>query len=139
MEVKELQQLCERMIKIKETVKEYDDEKKLLNAELSKLKLEAVEHLEEHGLKGFDHGHGKISIAERRSVKMVDKYKFFNWLKGMDKLEDVATINAATLNKIYKDEFEMAVENGDVDFLEHGLEKYGVSKPSVFRDIRFLK
>ncbi|MCP3684519.1 MAG: hypothetical protein GY861_17780 [bacterium] len=138
MEVSKLQEICNRMLEIKEVIAEYDAEKKLLNAELTELKLEMVEHLDEHGLRSFDHGNGKISLTERRSVKMVDKYKFFEWLKRRGELEEVVSVAAPRLNKIYKDELEAAIEDGNVDFLEKGLEEFGVSKPNVYRDIRFL-
>lgn len=137
MELKRLQDMCKRMMVIRAEIAHLDEEKKELNAELSKLKAEAVEHLDEHEIKSFDHGMGKISVVERQSVKIVDKYKLFDWLRKKGTFEDVISVNAQTANRIYRDELEMAKENGDIEFIANGID--GLSEPNIFRDIRFLK
>ena len=137
MEVAALQILCQEMLKTKSVIKEYKDEITLLNGQLSKLKAEALAHLEKHELKGFDHGFGKISITEKRSVKILDKYKFFDWLKSKNMFDDEISVPAATATRIYNEEYERAEDAADVSFLTDGID--GLSKPSVFRDIRFLK
>ena len=137
MEINELQELCKKMLEIKETIKEYKDETALLNGQLSKLKAEAIEHLEKHDLKNFDHGHGKIIIAEKRSVKILDKFKFYEWLKKKEIFMEEITVSAATATRIYNEEHERAQDSGDVSFLTEGID--GLSEPNTFRDIRFLK
>jgi len=137
MEVSKLQGLCAEMLFIKSEIEMLDAKKKDFNEVLTKLKAEAVEHLEQHDLKSFDHGGGKIGITERRSVKMEDKYMFFKWLTERGMLEEVVNVASPRLNKIYKDELAAAQDNSDIDFLTNGLP--GVSAPNVFTDIRFYK
>jgi len=135
--VSNLKDICIEMKNIREKIKNLDSEKKELNAQLSKLKAQTVEHLDEHEINNFDFGDGKVSITEKRTVKMLDKFEFFKWLKERETFEDVVSVNAQTLNSIYRDEYERAQDEGNVDFLTEGLP--GVSAPNVFRDIRFLK
>jgi len=137
MSLSELQGLCQKMLEIKDTIKEYKDETSLLNGQLSKLKAEAIEHLEKHDLKNFDHGAGKIIISNKKSVKILDKYKFFDWLKSKDMFEDIISVPAATATRIYNEEYDRAKDSGDIDFLTEGID--GLSEPNVFTDIRFLK
>ena len=137
MDIKDLQALCERMNMVRQQIDDIKEDKKKLEAELATMKKEAVEHLDAHGLKNFDHGQGKISINERKSVSIQDKHVLFNWLKEQNIFEDMVTISAPTANKLYKEELEKATEAGDVDFLTQGIP--GLSSPNTFRDIRFLK
>ena len=137
MEIEKLQELCKNLLKVKGAIDKLKEEKTELEKEFAAMKAEAVEHLEEHGLKNFDHGMGKISIMETKSVKMLDKYVFFEWLKEKGTFEDVVSVNAMTLKSLYKQELELAIERQDVNFLQDGLP--GVSEPSTFRSIKFLK
>ena len=99
MQVKELQAVCLQMKSINKQIKELDDKKKDLNLELSTLKASVVEHLDKLEIKSFDFGEGKVTIVERRSVKMLDKFQFFEWLKTKGTFEDIVSVNAQTLKQ----------------------------------------
>lgn len=137
MELSDLKSLCLEMNLIREKIKHLDEQKKSYNEKLTELKLQAVETLDQQEIGSFDFGDGKISITEKRSVKMLDKFVFFDWLKERGTFEDIVSINSQTLNKIYRDEFALAQESGDVEFLANGIP--GLSEPNTFRDIRFYK
>lgn len=137
MQIDELQRLCFEVQDIDVELEKLKDQTSDLNTEKTKLKKEILAHLEKHDLKNFNFGNGKVGISEERSVKMVDKYVFFQWLKERNMFEDIVSVNAQTLKSIYKKEFEKAKEEGDLEFLEKGLP--GVSKPSVFNNLKFYK
>ena len=137
MEIKNLQALCLACKDIDSELEEIKERSKKLNEEKSEIRKQILEHLEEHGLTRFDFGDGKVSISERHSVSLRDKFEFFEWLKAQGTFEDVVTVHSATLNSIYKKEREKAEDEGNVDFITNGLP--GLSEPSTFRDIKFYK
>ena len=79
-------------------------------------------------------GLGTITVVVRRSVKMPkdteNKRKVFNYIqnrKGLDVLEDYLTIHSTRLNTFWKEEFEIAKQDGNVDWILDGIgepEKY---------------
>lgn len=135
--IADLQNVCLEMKELRNQIDRLEDQKKEFNEKLTNLKSIAVGMLENHGLNNFNYGEGKISITERKSVKIEDKYKLFDWLKAQGTFEDVISVNAQKANSIYKEEFEAAQERGDIEFLTQGIP--GLSQPTTFRDIRFLK
>ena len=137
MELSDLQKLCVEMVELRKAKDDLAEQTKTVNKKLAGMMGQAVEHLEEHGLRRFDFGAGKISVTEKRSVKVLDKFKLFDWLRSKDIFESIVSVNSQTINKIYKDEFEAAQENGDIDFLSQGIP--GLSEPTTFQTIRFLK
>lgn len=139
MEIEDLKEFCKKMKEVKEQLAVMKKQKTELENEYKRMKAQAVAHLDEHKLDGFNFGEGKISITTRRSVSMIDKYKFFDWLKAKGKFEENISINSGKLNTIYNEELVAAEESGDLDFIVNGLTKHGLSKPNVFRDVRILK
>jgi hypothetical protein len=137
MEIKDLQNICAKMLELKKAIKEHEDEVKVLNGALTKLKSETIEYMENFDMKSFDHGAGKISISDKRAVKILDKYKFYEWLKARGTFEQDITVSAATAKRIYNEEWETAQLEGNVDFIKNGID--GLSEPNVFRTISFLK
>ena len=137
MDVQELQSICRKMLDIRKTIKEYTDETKMLNGQLTKLKTEVIEYLEGQGLKNFNHGDGKISVVDKRAVKILDKFKFYEWLKARGSFEETVSITAAKATEIYNEEWEAAQAEGDIDFLTKGID--GLSEPNVFRTLSFRK
>ena len=135
--IETLQKLCFECKDIDIELKKLKDKSAELNDEKTQLRKQILEHLEEHDLKRFDFGDGKVTIAEKTSVKMRDKFKFFDWLREKGIFEDIVSVNAMTLNKIYREEKEKAIDEGDASFIIEGLP--GLSEPQTFRDLRFLK
>jgi len=132
MDIKELQALAENIFSKKIEVDAADKVKKELQAQLKELETEAIKHLEAHGLKSFDAGAGigKIGTTVTKSVKIEDKYAFFDWLKSKDAFESTVTITSTTASKIYREELDLAKLEGDVDFLANGIP--GLSQPSEY-------
>ena len=135
--LKRLQELCFACREVDVELDKLKEQSKELNADKAELRKQILEYLDDNSLTRFDFGDGKVSVSERASVKLADKFKFFDWLKGQGTFEDVATVHSATLNSIYKKEKEQAIEEGRIEFLAEGLP--GLSEPQVFRDIRFYK
>ena len=137
MEVSKLQELCAEMLDLKAQALEFENKRKEINKQIMALEFEAIEHLEAHGLKRFDHGNGKIGTEAKRSVKLEDKYLFFEWLKERDRFDGLITVHSGKVNEIYKKELEVAKDNNDIEFLTNGIP--GLSKPSTITKIKYYK
>jgi len=137
MEISELKKICERIAELRGLIDALDNEKKIYNGEVTELKRKAIDELEKHELKNFDAGLIKISRTERRTVKVLDKYQFMDWLDGAGSLRDYLTVSVATASKIYNEHFEEAKDKKDVEFLQNGIP--GLSEPNVFVDVRITK
>ena len=121
MEVTKLKELCLSMKVQKAKVDELDQAKKEAQKELDKMQGEILEHLKQSELKNFDFGAGKVIMATRMSVKVLDKYKLAEHLKKQERFDDMFTFNYQTINSYYKEQLEVAKENMDLDFAIDGL------------------
>jgi len=135
MEITKLQEMIDKMGELRDVIDMQTEETKKLNKELTKLKTECVEHLDAHGLRRFDGDSHMVYITEKRSLKIEDKFAFYEWLKDRDIFEQVVTVSSAKLPSIYDEELELAKENGDLGFIKDGIP--GLSEPSVFKSITF--
>lgn len=82
---------------------------------------------------------GTFSVSHRLSVRIPGtpeaRTAFFDYLKNRGLFEQMITVNSATLNSFYKNEFEIAKEQGDgMDF-----EMPGIGEPSISETISFRK
>ena len=103
------------------------------NKKFSEMKRKALDYLEDHKLKNFDTGVGKIITVTRDNVAIEDRGLFFAYLKEKGLFDDMITINSTTLNSFYKDEKIKAKENEDISFLDGGIP--GIKEKSSITDI----
>jgi len=117
----------EQKAKIDEMQKIVDAEKKIFGQQQAEIlrQMEALE-LEKQHIKGF----GTIFQKTERSVKVPktveEKLELFAWIKdnkGEDVLNRYLTINSRSLNSFYKEELEIAKEEGNVNFKIAGIEE----------------
>lgn len=139
MEIKDLQGFCSELFTVQAELDDLNNTKSKLNEQAVELKKKILATLESNDLTNFDAGPevGKVARVERRSVRIVDKYAFMDWLDRKGVLREMLTVAAPRANKIYNDAFDLAKENKDVSFLQDGIP--GLSEPSVFIDIRKTK
>lgn len=118
--------------------KELDAAKKRLNS----LKLEALKVLEASDMPSIRiDGYGLVYKKRNFSItvpkELEQKKQLFDWImehKGEETLFALQSIHSSTLNSFWKQEFEHAVEVGDVDFKIDGLDE-----PSVYYSIEVRK
>lgn len=81
--------------------------------------------LDEAKLPSFRCEYGNVGKTMRMSIKTPkspeDRSAFFGWLKSKGIFDDVISVYSATLNSLYKDEFQAAKERGEEDFKIPGL------------------
>lgn len=87
-------------------------------------------------------GVGKVGITERLSVKypksLEERREFKQWIEGKlgeEGLLTYLTVNSATLNSLYKEEFEKAKEIGDPSEFRIP----GIDEPTASLTVRFNK
>lgn len=122
-----------QMFEEKKAIKVDKDALTERNKGFSEMKRKALDYLEDHKLKNFDTGVGKIITVTRDNVAIEDRGLFFAYLKERGLFDDMITINSATLNSFYKDEKIKAKENQDLSFLDGGIP--GVKEKSSITDI----
>jgi len=133
------EKLCREMLEMKFAL---DDRQQAIDREkekLMELQEKIIGHMTEYGkTKHHIEGLGTIRIDEKESVQtpktMEDKQKFFAWLDARGMLWEVININSMTLNKIYNEESEKALQQGILDFRIDGIgapkayKKIGINK-----------
>lgn len=135
--VSELQDLCEKIFKLKAEVDDLDAQAKEKNKEIMGLKAEVLKHFEAHNLERFDSGFGTVTRKTRKSVSIEDRNLFFDYLEEKGLLRDSLNVTAATATSIYNQMADDAERNKDLSFLISGIP--GLSEPKIFTDVSINK
>ena len=122
MELTEFKEKCMEMFEQKNRVEIYKVKLKAQTAILEQQKRFIMDKLEEFDLKKFDTGQGVVTRVEKFNAKVIDKHKLWDYLFERGILTEVATFNADSVNKFYKTEMEIAIENKDSNFEIPGVE-----------------
>jgi len=133
MEIQDLKDKCARLFEVRAKIDEINDVKKSFTAEKKELDALILSYLQENKLKNFDTGFGKVSSVAKRSVKILDRHEFTEYLKAQGTYEDTVNFPAPSINRIYREAFDVAQLEGDVEFLANGIP--GLSEPSIFETI----
>jgi hypothetical protein len=123
--VESLKSQTELIRELRKQETETSDLKKSITKQVEEAELKMVSLLNESGLKNFRCDAGLVSLAERLSVKTPkspeDREAFFSYLRDKGLFDQMISVNSATLNSFYKNEFEAAKERGDDDFKIPGI------------------
>ncbi|MBK8455632.1 MAG: hypothetical protein IPL34_20340 [Thiofilum sp.] len=96
-----------------------------------------IESLQENNLKNYRGPDGLISVSHKTSVRTPktteDKEAFFAYLRDKGVYDMMISVNSATLNSFYKQEFENAVLNGNENFTIPGLNEVTLTPSLSFR------
>ena len=134
--LKEVDELVTKLAEHRRTKDDLESKKKLVNVEIDTLETRIIALLTEAELKTFQGQAATVTVTERMSVKVPrdpeSREAFFNYLKDKGMFESLITVNSQSLNKFYKTEEEVAVQNGEIDFKIPGLEQ-----PTVYPDLSF--
>ena len=126
-DLSEMTELTQKIFERRSKLDELKEIVKQHTGELEKLKAKAIAHLDAAQLKTFKTAEGKITAVDKFSVKVPRdpeaKAQFFDYLRDKGIFENMITVNSNTLNGYYKQELEIAVQQGNVDFSIPGLEE----------------
>lgn len=98
-----------------------------LKKKLAEVEAKILATLEAQELTSFKSKHGTVVRSSRFSVRVPAdtdaKVEFFKWLntKGRDIYWKYVTVNSNSLNSLYKQEMEVAKEEGNIDFKIPGI------------------
>lgn len=139
--VNEIKETIQRLAVVRDEIEKLEEQKKPLNEEKDGLQAKLTLMLKEIGEDSFKSEFGTVSKITELTVtlpKGEEKQKFFNYLKERGVFEEIATINHQTLNAYYKEQRELAIENGDgMAALNFSLP--GIGQAKSFETIRFRR
>lgn len=127
--------------KARDEYAEASKKSKDLNVLVKKFESEVISLMQQAGKKRYiAEGIGAISLETGLSVQTPktpeQKESFFSWLKsemGEDGYLTYATVNSASLNKLYRDKVEEYAERGEV------LEIEGLDQPTSYTKLSLRK
>lgn len=132
----ELENLCKA---IHDQRIEYDNKKKAASEELNKLDMlegKLLLLLENSGKDSYTSNVGKFYVSHKTSVRIPrgpDWDTFLSHIKSLGHDQALLTVNSATLNKWYKEQFDAAVEAGVEMAPIPGLGEPSISQTLCFR------
>lgn len=110
---------------LREIEDKFSAQKKEISKQLEEQENKMLTMLEESGVPSFKCELGNVGRTERLSIKTPktaeDRLAFFGYLKELGLYDEMISVNSATLNSFYKDQFTQAKERGDADFKIPGL------------------
>ncbi len=125
--IKEIEELCGICFSKREEIDQLEAQVKELNAELEGFKEKLLAFLTEFDKTSYDSAHGKITVKNIFSVSVPKtpeaRKEFYGYLKERNIYEDMTSVHSKTLNAFYKQELEIAMQDGIVDFKIPGLEE----------------
>lgn len=122
----------------REKREEIDQQKQVLSAleeERKALERKLVSILEGNQKSSYDSAVGRISLGYRTSIRVPqgdDRAEFFNYLREKGVFEEMITVNSQTLNAFYKQEEQLAREEGrGMEFHIPGIKAEAISMHPV--------
>lgn len=139
---KDFDSVVEQYVEVRKQKEAIKKELKPVEEKLQKLEAKIVAMLEATNKERYHvSGVGLVYKATRKSVKtpkdVESKQQLFDYIKskyGEDTLMDYLTVNSARLNSFFKQEDELAAQDGKGDF-----SLPGVGQPVSYTGLRFNK
>lgn len=135
--VKELDEICEKIAAKEREIEAHEAVLTEHNKELAALEGRAVQYLKELGRESYDAPAGKIKIEEKWRVNLPatdqEKTLLFDHLRERGIFDKYATVNANSLNSLYKADWDAAKARGE------GMEfsMPGIGAPKLFEKPNF--
>lgn len=118
--VKELDELVASVFAQRADIDESKAALTLLNKNLMALETKAMKYMEELDRTTYQSEFGTIYIKDDYSVKVPatpeDKQALFDHLKERGIFDRYATVNSKALNALFKEDFDMAIKRGELNF-----------------------
>lgn len=136
--LKEFEDLCQLGFSQKEVINTLEFNLKKEEEKLQTIKNNIMLILDKFGKAKQDTALGLVYISEKLSVshpKEVEaRAKFFEYLKSKGVFETLISVNSQTLNKLYREEREIALDEGKTDF-----NIPGIGEPTLIKTLNFRK
>lgn len=137
--VAQLDNLVEEMRQHKIAIEKKNIELTAMNKIMASMEGKIVQYLKELGRTKYETPYGTVSIRGSWRVNLPEKgqamAEFFEYLKGKGIFESMATVNSASLNSFYMDEWESSKKTGEgMTFTIPG-----VPAPTYFEKMSFRK
>jgi hypothetical protein len=137
MQIEELNAQVARIKDLRDDEAKAALEKSAISKELEGAEKRMLEMLEEANLKSFKTPLGTVSMTTRQSVRLpqsdAERAALYEYLRSKDKYDLVVKPNSASLNSLWKEEFEEATTRGDVDYSMPGVEGVNITLNLSFR------
>lgn len=125
--IKDLEDLCALCFSKREEIDVLEGQLKEVCAELEDLKEKLLTFLTDLDKTSYDSSVGKISVKNIFSVSLPktpeQKAEFFSYLKDKGIFEDLVSVHSKTLNAFYKQEQDIAISEGKIDFKIPGIDE----------------
>lgn len=106
MEIKDLNNLVEELSELKQQKSVLSDEMKKLNERISNVENGISTVLVENNLDSFKTKMGTAYHSMHKSVSILDRDAFFNWLKDKGFYDGLVSVNSQTLKAFVKEQGE---------------------------------
>lgn len=134
--LKNFEDMCKEGFSLKGKISHMQAQVDEEETKLQKLKDNIMLVLDKFGKAKQDTAMGLVYISEKLSVvhpkESEERTKFFDWLKSKGIFETLVSVNSRTLNKIYNDEREIAIDEGKTDFRIPG-----IGEPHLIKTLNF--
>jgi hypothetical protein len=119
--------LCAKGYEIKALIAAIDDTKKAHLETLAQVEKRVLSYMEKYGKKSYKTSQGTIVASTRFQVtlpKTPDDVKaFYDYLKAKGHFDELISVNYQKLNSYYKQEMEVAREEGNIGFKIPGIDE----------------
>ena len=136
--LKDFEDMCAAGFELRAKISQIESDLKNEEAKLQILKNNIMAVLDKFGKSKQDTAKGLVYISEKLSVahpkEMEQRTLFFDWLKSKGVFETLISVNSMTLNKIYKEEREIAIDAGNTNFSIPG-----IGEPVLLKTLNFKK
>lgn len=137
-ELGRMNQWVSELRKLRDQKDALKNESALVEAKSKAIEEQIKEALLLCGLTNFKGNDGDITLVEKSSVKVPkdpdSREKFRQFLDEKDMFDALWSVNSQTLNSWYREEEELAIERGEMDFSVPGIET-----PSVYTELRMKR
>lgn len=131
-----MNKLAEEIAELRDKEKAAKDVAKGITAELEARENKMVELLLENGMHNYRAPAGLCYLAFKTSVRQPqgdEQTKFYEFLKKEGLFESMISVNSQKLNSYYKEQFELAKERGQDDFVIPGLTEVKINPSLNFK------
>lgn len=123
--------LCAKAYELDTQIKALDQEKKGINETLAQVEQKIMAYMQKYNKTSYKTQYGTIVFAKKFQVKLPetesDKQAMYAYLREKGHFDNLVSVNHMKLNSYYKQELEIAVEEGNIDF-----KIPGIKEPKVF-------
>jgi len=123
----DFEMLCAKMYEIQNIIDAIDETKKSHNKTLSQIQEKVMAYMDKYHKTSYKTSQGTVVKATKFQVTLPkdpeSKSALWNYLKSRGHFDELISINHQKLNSYYKQEMEVAAEEGNIDFKIPGVDE----------------